>query len=178
MRQAAALSEQHAVSANTPSWTHIVTSPLLRCREFAIRTGDAAELPVEVDDDWQEIDYGDWDGMPADEWRRVAADQFKAFREDLSALAPPNGEPFSRFRDRVLAAWDKLVEYEDGAHLLIVTHGGVLRVVLPHVLGMPLNRSFPLHIPFACLSRISLEVVNNKMRPALVFHNGAEHPAP
>lgn len=178
MRDAAAIDDQHVPSANTPAWTHIVSSPLLRCSEFAVRTGKAVNLSVEVDDNWQEIDYGDWDGMPAEEWRKVAADQFKAFRDDLSALAPPNGESYLQFRDRVLSAWDRLIDYDDGAHLLVVTHGGVLRVVLPHILGMPLNRSFPLHIPFACLSRISLEVKESKMRPALIFHNGAEHPAP
>lgn len=178
MRQATALNEQHAPSADTPSWTHIVSSPLLRCREFAVRTGEVVKLSVDVDDDWQEIDYGDWDGMPADEWRKVAAEQFKAFREDLSALAPPNGETYLQFRDRVLSAWNNFVDYEDGSHLLVVTHGGVLRVVLPHILGMPLNRSFPLHIPFACFTRIKLEVEGNKVRPALIFHNGAEHPAP
>ncbi len=177
MRQATAIDDQHVPSEDTPRWTHIVSSPLLRCREFAVRTGESVALDVDVNDDWQEIDYGDWDGMPADEWRKVAADQFKAFRRDISALAPPNGESYLTFRDRVLSAWSKLTGYEDGAHLLVVTHGGVLRVVLPHVLGMPLNRSFPLYIPFACVSRISLEVAGEKTHPALIFHNGAEYKA-
>jgi broad specificity phosphatase PhoE len=61
--------------------------------------------------------------------------------------------------------------------LLVVTHGGVLRVVLPTVLGMPLNRSFPLYIPFACFSRVKLEIINGKINASLILHNGAEHPA-
>jgi len=187
MRNAAALDEQHTPSPGTPAWTHIITSPLLRCREFAERSAASAGLSAAIIDDWQEIDYGDWDGMPAAEWRKVAADQFRAFREDITALAPPNGESFIQFRDRVLSAWNRLAEFDHGSHLLVVTHGGVLRVVLPHVLGMPANRSFPLHIPFACYSRVQLEVEDagqeegdgkhRKLHASLVFHNGAEHGA-
>lgn len=174
MRNAVAVDSAFKDSAQTPDWTHVLSSPLSRCKEFAERVAQGKGLIAEIDDRWQEIDYGDWDGMPASEWREVAADQFKAFREDLSALAPPNGETYLDFRDRVLSAWSTLAEFEDGSHLLLVTHGGVLRVLLPTVLGMPLNRSFPLYIPFACLSRISIDVVNDKVYPALIFHNGAE----
>lgn len=177
MRRATALDTQHQLSSTTPNWTHIISSPLSRCSEFAQQTASNASVELNIDDRWQEIDYGDWDGMPASEWREVAAEQFKAFRKDLSALVPPNGEPYLDFRDRVLEAWQSLSEYEDGSHVLVVTHGGVLRVVLPTVLGMPLNRSFPLHIPFACYSRVELKIVADKISPSLIFHNGAEYEA-
>ncbi|MEQ8312830.1 MAG: histidine phosphatase family protein [Gammaproteobacteria bacterium] len=175
MQQAVGLGAECLPSSTTPGWTHLVSSPLLRCQQFAARLGETAGLDVAVIEDWQEIDYGDWDGMPATEWRKIAAEQFRAFRQDLSALAPPNGENFLQFRDRVLAAWNQLSQYEDGAHLLLVTHGGVMRVILPTVLGMPLNRSFPLHIPFACFSRVVVEVRDDKTHASLVFHNAAEH---
>lgn len=175
MRRATALDDQHRPTSATPMWSHIISSPLKRCGEFAKRTADETSLDLNVIDQWQEIDYGDWDGMLASEWREVAAEQFRAFRKDLSALVPPNGEAYLDFKDRVLNAWQQLGEFEDGDHILVVTHGGVLRVVLPTVLGMPLNRSFPLHIPFACFSRISLTIDAGKISPALIFHNGAEY---
>lgn len=175
MRQAVSLDAGFTPSETTPRWTHVVSSPLSRCSDFATRAAQNAGLEVEIKDDWQEIDYGDWDGMPAKLWREVAADQFRAFREDLSALAPPNGETYLQFKDRVLTVWKQLADYPDGAHLLVVTHGGVLRVVLPTVLGMPLNRSFPLHIPFACYSRVNLTVNDGQPNTSLIFHNGAGH---
>lgn len=175
MRQAVGLDNDFLPAPVIPGWTHLVSSPLLRCQEFAVKVGKTTGLDVAVIEDWQEIDYGDWDGMPAVEWRKIAADQFRAFRDDLSALAPPNGETFLQFRDRVLTAWKQLSEYQDGAHILLVTHGGVMRVLLPTVLGMPLNRSFPLHIPFACFSRVVVEVRDDKAHASLIFHNGAGH---
>lgn len=177
MRIATALNSAHEPTAVTPNWTHIVSSPLSRCCEFAARTAEKVQLELSIEDQWQEIDYGDWDGMLIKDWRVVAADQFKAFRNDLSALAPPNGEDYLSFKGRITTAFESLSKLPDGSHVLVVTHGGVLRVVLPTVLGMPLNKSFPLHIPFACFSRIYLEFANGRANYSLVFHNGAEYAA-
>ena len=175
MQQATRLTNNEPESSVVTEWTHIVSSPLQRCRQFAEHVAQQSTLDLQVEEHWQEIDYGDWDGMPLSEWRLQAADQFREFRKDLSKLAPPNGEDYLSFKDRVLAAWQSLAEKPDGSHLLVVTHGGVLRVVLPTVLGMPLNRSYPLHIPFACFSRVRLEVEDDKINASLLFHNAAEY---
>ncbi len=135
-------------------WTEIISSPLKRCRSFAEELGAMTETPVELDENWQEIDYGAWDGLPLSQWREIAAPQFRAFRQDLAALHPPDGEPFVDFRDRVVQAWRRVSARPTGSRVLLVTHGGVMRVILPTVLGMPLNQTGVLEIPFACLSRI------------------------
>lgn len=153
------------------SWTHIVSSPLQRCRAFAETVAQERGLVLHTESCWQEIDYGDWDGMPLPDWRQQAAPMFQEFRQDMARLVPPNGEDFINFKDRVLAAWQQLSTLPDGSHVLLVTHGGVLRVILPSVLGMPLNRSQPLHIPFASLSRVNLQVSDSGTQASLIFHN-------
>lgn len=182
MQKATALTTERELSPSTPSWTHLISSPLQRCRVFAEHLAGATALELQVREQWQEIDYGDWDGMLLSDWREEAGPQFKEFRKDVSKLHPPNGEAFLSFKDRVLAAWSELAELPDGSHVLVVTHGGVLRVVLPTVLGMPLNRSYPLHIPFASFSRISLSVTTaseeaSGIGASLLFHNAAEYEA-
>lgn len=177
MRGATALNEAHEPTLITPRWSHIISSPLSRCRDFAERTAEKMQVASLIEDQWQEIDYGDWDGMLIKDWRVAAADQFKAFRNDLSALAPPNGEDYLSFKDRITSAFEGLAQLPNNSHVLVVTHGGVLRVVLPTVLGMALNKSFPLHIPFACYSRVTIDVVNGRRNCALMFHNGAEYAA-
>ncbi len=192
MQKAAALSAELTQSPVTPAWTHIISSPLQRCRTFAEHLAKETGLDLQVLQQWQEIDYGDWDGMPLTDWREQAASQLKAFRKDLSKLAPPNGEDYLSFKDRVLDAWREIARLPHDSHVLIVTHGGVLRVVLPTVLGMPLNRSYPLHIPFASFSRINLQVdigaegpisgehedgqnAEGRVNASLLFHNAAEY---
>lgn len=152
-------------------WTHIITSPLLRCSAFARMIAQERGLPIREEASWQEIDYGDWDGMPLKEWREQAGPMFREFRHDMAQLRPPNGEDFISFKDRVLQAWQELQALPDGSHVLLVTHGGVLRVILPSVLGMPLNRSQPLHIPFASCSRVSLEVAGAHLQSLVIFHH-------
>ncbi len=174
MRTSAGLSSSNTSTSNTPRWTHLVSSPLSRCREFAEITATACALEAAVEDQWQEIDYGDWDGMEVSKWRELARDQFKAFRDDPAKLVPPNGEAFLDFQARILNAWQSLHALPDNSHMLLVTHGGVMRVILPEVLGMPVNRSYPLHIPFACMTRVKLEVGRQKSSASLVFHNRAE----
>ena len=176
MKVAVSLGEAWQPSASTPDWTEIISSPLKRCQQFAERLSAEMSLPFKVDQDWQEIDYGDWDGMPINEWRKEAAEQFKAFSKDLSALKPPNGETYSNFKERILGALESLSELPDGSHVLVVTHGGVLRVVIPSILGMPFNKSGPLHIPFACFSRMKILLSNPKPSKLLVFHNKGEYP--
>lgn len=182
MQQAAALTGEGETTTETPAWTHLISSPLKRCREFAEHLAAESGQQLHIDEDWQEIDYGDWDGMALSDWRELAGPQFKDFRKDVSKLVPPNGEPFLSFKERVLGQWNAVSELPDGSHVLIVTHGGVLRVVLPTVLGMPLNRSYPLHIPFASLSRVVLTVDESKQGgdndeprfgASLSFHNAA-----
>lgn len=185
MQKAAALTAERGLSPSTPSWTHLISSPLQRCRVFAEHLAGITALELQVVEQWQEIDYGDWDGMLLSDWREAAGSQFKEFRKDVSMLQPPNGEAFLDFKDRVLAQWAELANLPDGSHVLVVTHGGVLRVVLPTVLGMPLNRSYPLHIPFASFSRVALSVAENKpgieegasnqVSASLLFHNAAEY---
>ena len=152
-------------------WDEIITSPLQRCRSFAERLGDLTGLPVSVENDWQEIDYGEWDGMPLTQWREAAADQFRAFRQNEAALHPPAGEQFIKFRDRILGAWQQVVSRPNGSRVLLVTHGGVMRVVLPTVLGMPLNRTGVLDIPFACRSRVLVSGQGDQQHSRLLAHN-------
>ncbi len=157
-------------------WTQVFSSPLQRCRKFAEQVSQRFRLPLAVEAHWQEIDYGDWDGMPLTQWRKTAAPQFREFRKDMAALTPPDGENFLLFRDRVLSAWQQLARLPDGSHGLLVTHGGVMRVILPTVLGIPLNNTASLHIPFACLSRVEIDSSADVQRYTLQFHNATLTP--
>lgn len=177
MRAAAALCGEDGPAGTAP-WTRVLTSPLLRCREFAETAAADAGAPLTVDPRWQEIDYGEWDGMPLERWRALIEERFGTSRPDLSKFAPPGGEDFPAFSARVLAAWRDLEGLPDGARLLLVTHGGVFRVILPAVMGLPPHRPFRRPVPFACLSRVSVEATDRGARAELVFHDRAGGAAP
>ena len=67
------------------------------------------------------------------------------------------------FQARVISAWQTLTEIETppasapkDRNILLVAHGGTIRIILAHVLQMPLQALFKLQIPYAAISRIAV----------------------
>jgi len=129
----------------------IVSSPLRRALEFArILSGDAA-ADIAVCPELAEIDLGAWDGRPMHDIRRTAPEAWQARGEDLAHFRPPGGESFADLQNRVLPVFQRLIERCD-SELIVVAHAGVNRVILCHLLGMPLAHLFRIDQDYACLN--------------------------
>ncbi|MEZ5539969.1 MAG: alpha-ribazole phosphatase family protein [Pseudomonadales bacterium] len=157
---------------NVGVWTQIVSSPLQRCALFAQEVAERCDKPVSIMDGFREVDFGDWEGrLIADVWREQGSDARRFFADPVNA-APPNGEPMLMFEQRVLAAWQQLLQTLRGEHVLLVAHGGTIRVLLAHVLAMPLQRIASLDVPYASASRIRVHhSTDHPDFSTLVFHN-------
>ncbi len=59
------------------------------------------------------------------------------FWADPYAFTPPGGEPLSEFEARVLVAQRRLRQRHAGRRVLLVTHGGVIRLLLARARGLP-----------------------------------------
>ncbi len=150
-------------------WQRVISSPLRRCREFAEEQAEALGLPLTVDEDWRELSFGDWEGRPREELLAENRAAVEAFYRDPQGCAPPGGEPADAMQQRVLQAWARALGAASGERVLLVTHGGVIRALLAHVLGMPLQRMFTLDVPYACLSGI--HHVERLGVSRLLYHN-------
>ncbi|WP_444957858.1 histidine phosphatase family protein [Microbulbifer sp. ZKSA002] len=114
------------------SWDRIVTSPLQRCQRFAAQLAREKKLPITEVPDIREIGFGDWEGQSVDKiWTEQRA-QCEAWGRDPEKHAPPGGEPFPVFRSRVLQAIDNLAQQYSGESLLLITHGGVIKLLLAY----------------------------------------------
>ena len=71
-------------------------------------------------------------------------------------LCAPDGEPVAQLRERVLSAWTQLVQEHAGQHVLLVSHGGVMRVLVQHLLGLSPEGMSRIAIPYAGFMRFSL----------------------
>lgn len=135
------------------SWSEIIASPLSRAKQSADIAAETCALSTEIDPAWREIDFGDWDGQPR---RLLAADpRFAAFRADPDANPPPNGEPMENVRARVVAALARLAERGPGP-ILVVAHGGSIRMALSELLALPLDRLWSVRIDAA--TRVTVEM--------------------
>ena len=153
-------------------WDRIVTSPLSRCRAFAEALGERHGIPVERDARLMEIGFGAWEGRTAEELLAEDPGRLHRFWSDPLNHTPPGAEPLPAFRDRVIAAWEDLLARHAGRHLLVVGHAGMMRMILRHVLDMPLERMFRIQIGNAAISRIRIDGEGEAALPRLLFHDG------
>jgi len=135
-------------------WQRVVTSPLLRCRMFAQHCAQQLRLPLAVIDELQEINFGAWEGQLVQDVQQADPALLARYYEDPAAVTPPGGERTVDAQQRMLRGWQAVLRDYAGEHLLLVCHGGVIRLLLSHLLGMPLRTSPRLHVPYASLSRV------------------------
>ena len=139
-------------------WDGIVTSPLTRCADFARALSERQGIPLRMDPRLAELDFGDWEGRTAAELMVADAEALGRFWADPVAHPPPGGEPLLTFQARVLAAWEELVRQDRGDRTLVVSHGGVMRVILCQVRGYPLGRLLELDVGHASLTGIRVRI--------------------
>jgi len=125
-----------AVTAGGP-WDRLVSSPLQRCAHFAQQLGARLDVPVHVDKDLQELHFGAWEGRSAAALMDTDAEALGRFWADPYRFTPPDGEPVLAFSARVLAAVDRLHAAYTGQRVLLVSHGGVMRLLLARARGLP-----------------------------------------
>lgn len=140
-------------------WDCLITSPLRRCREFALWLGEQHGIPVVTDPMLAEMSLGDWEDKTHAEVRDTAAepDRLARFWQDPHLVSPPDGESLEALDDRVAHAWQQLLDQPPGDHLLVICHLFVSNAILRQVLGQPLNRTLRFDLPYASSSRIRHE---------------------
>lgn len=122
------------------SITRAVASPLSRARRTAeLALGDRAGM-LTIDPDLSEIAHGTWEGLLASEIGERDPERLRAWREAPHEVLMPQGESLQQVFDR---AWPALRRASAGLVeddiLLVVAHDAVNRVLLCHVLGIPLR---------------------------------------
>ena len=98
-----------------------------------------------------EINLGSWDGMPISEVQRLFPQEYVLRGADLAGYCPPSGESFADLSARVVPTFEKIIQHSCG-NLLIVGHAGVNRVILCHLLGVPLANLLCLGQEYGCLN--------------------------
>lgn len=151
---------QQMQSATTADdhWQAIVSSPMARCRRFAETLAEARGIPLHIDDNLREIGFGEWEGLTAEQVQERYGEQLNRFWRDALHHHPPGGETVTAFHQRVTASFSHWQEKLAGQSVLVVCHGGVIRMVLADILGIPLDKSFTgFAVPYGCRTRIRVD---------------------
>jgi phosphoserine phosphatase len=134
----------------------IITSDLERTRVTARAIALCHGLPSQEDIDLRELAFGEWEGYTYDEVLARDANHASLWRANPSKYAPPGGETVAQLRDRCVRALKRWQTRYPEASVLWVTHGGLIGVLLCHILGIDLKRRWQFSHDNASISEIRI----------------------
>jgi broad specificity phosphatase PhoE len=109
----------------------LYSSPLERARRTAEAIARLTCHPVDFMDDLREMHFGDLDGRPFQELRDNHQSLLELDEDEHAHdFAWPNGESRDGFTQRVVRAADRIARSHPGQTVGVVTHGGVIAVLL------------------------------------------------
>ncbi|HZT64503.1 MAG TPA: histidine phosphatase family protein [Acidimicrobiales bacterium] len=143
----------------------LIASPLGR----AVATAEALglEVPVEVDDRWIELDYGEYDGRPLAE---VPTEMWDAWRRN-NDYTPPGGESMTDLGRRVRAACDDLATLASTEDVVVVSHVSPIKAAVAWALGVGDEVAWRMFLGVASITRIAI----GPRGPSLRSYNEAHH---
>ena len=112
----------------------VVASPLRRTRETAEIVAAALGLPVTLDDDLVELDFGKLEGLTFDEARAAHPLAARRFLDDVT-VAAPDGESIADVSARVARARRRILDGHAGRTVLVVSHVTPIKLLLAAGLG-------------------------------------------
>jgi alpha-ribazole phosphatase len=143
--------------ASDPTWSRarFVSSPQARARETAeiVLAGRGATL--EIDTDLREIDFGDWEGSAYSDVEREYPEAARGWSEFRPDFAFPHGESLADFGARIERAAGRLAA-ADTETVVAFTHGGVIRALLCHFLGISQRNYLLFDIGLASVASLRL----------------------
>ena len=138
-------------------WARLVSSPLKRCALFAQLIAERRGLALRLEPDVQELHFGQWEGRSAADLMVTDEAGLGRFWTDPYSFTPPDGEPVERFSQRVLAAIQRLQANHDGERILLVCHGGVMRLLLARARGLPRTDLLQVQVAHGGMFSLSVE---------------------
>ncbi|WP_312970157.1 histidine phosphatase family protein [Acinetobacter gerneri] len=144
---------------NPVQWNVIFTSPLQRCNVFAQQIADQYHLPIYQNVNLKEMHFGEWEGIPVAEIYQHSPELLANFWQFPTRFTPPKGESLFDFRDRILSALKEIqfvaAKY-NANQVLIVTHGGVIKLLKCLAMQKPLDDILKMGAELAQLNTLYL----------------------
>jgi alpha-ribazole phosphatase len=130
----------------------VYSSDLRRASSTAQAIAAVREIPQVLRPALREIDFGQWEGLSWEEIERIDAEYARKWIARYPHLSAPSGESFQAFEARVLEEVDRLLGDNRGP-IAVVTHGGVLRVVLRRLCGCSDEEAWQQTRAYCCIVR-------------------------
>jgi alpha-ribazole phosphatase len=126
----------------------VYSSPSLRCTTLAQSITDF----YQTDNALYEMNFGDWEGKT---WETINREDSETWMNDFVNLSPPNGESLLAMQERVMPFWSQVtsLSYKQVA---VITHGGVIRIILAAHRKLALKDAFTIQVGYAEVFRLTV----------------------
>lgn len=148
---------------------NVLCSELERARHTTQLILAEREVPVRNMPELNEMFFGDWEMRHHRDLAREDAENYAVWCNDWQNATPTNGEGFQAFSQRVERFIAQLADYKACQNLLVVSHQGVLSVLIARLLSMPAAAMWHFRVEQGCWSAIDfcddfavLKVLNSR----------------
>lgn len=134
----------------------IYASPMKRVQQtLAPLLNNGAPRPI-VLPDLREVDFGDWTGLNYEEVLEKYGVTASAWLDELERGTIPNAETGATYRTRVEPCLQKILTGHNGKTVAVYCHGGVTRMMLAILLGLPLPKTEAFQIDYASVTDVAI----------------------
>ena len=134
----------------------IYISDLLRTRQTAEPLCVVKGLTPVVEPAFREISFGKWEGVALSKMKAEAPEVLDMLFQDPVHVRVGAEESFPAAQKRGWEAFSRIMEQqEEGSISMIVTHGGLIRLLLCRMLDMPIEAMWRLSVANTAACRIN-----------------------
>jgi len=151
--------EQAKVLANFLSgkqFDAIYASPMKRVQQTLAPTLENKTPKPTVMAGLREVCFGNWTGLNWQEVREKFGVHPYDWLDEIELGRVPNGESSIQFRARVEPCLNQIIQKHPGETVAIFCHGGVIRMMLSTLLGLPLPKTNAFEIEYTSVTQVAL----------------------
>jgi alpha-ribazole phosphatase/probable phosphoglycerate mutase len=116
--------------------------------------GEPHQLEPVTYPELRELCFGDWEGLRISDVEKKYPNQLEERMKNIEAFHVNGGETFLQLQERVIPRFEKIIAQHPNEQIALVCHGGVNRVILSHLLEIPIKRIFRVKQDYAALNII------------------------
>ena len=133
----------------------IYSSKLKRALETAKLIARPHNLKVKEDKRLNEINFGEWEGLTFEQIQKKYPVLAREYLSKPQNIKIPGGESFKEFKNSIKASLGEILAQEDG-DVVIVSHGGVNRVIICELLKIPFSHLWQIKQDGGAINKIEI----------------------
>jgi broad specificity phosphatase PhoE len=135
----------------------VYCSPLQRAITTGAIVGAKHGVTPKTSQGLIEINYGIWEGMARTDVKEKWPELHRIMMDNPENFQYPGGESYKDLRVRVVAAFNDVVKAEEGRNLLMVSHQGILKILIAELMGISYNDWNKFEVRNASLTSLTVE---------------------